>query len=114
MQASTEQMNAVALTNTKNEATITKLAEQISRLNEMNANLVKVIATLGGKAADKDNAAEVEKKNTGGKRRRTQQRELKLCEYCKEKHPGAGKYCLARKCNAHLRGGDWKGKEVDK
>jgi hypothetical protein len=80
----------------------------------MNANLVQLVVKLGGKPSDKDNAAEVEKNGNGGKQRKTQQRKLKLCEYCDEKHPGAGKYCLARKCNAHLCGSDWKGKEVDK
>jgi transcription initiation factor IIF auxiliary subunit len=114
MQASTEQMNAVALANTKNEATIAKLGDQIGKLNEMNANLVQLVVKLEGKPSDKDNAAEVEKNGNGGKQRKTQQRKLKLCEYCDEKHPGAGKYCLARKCNAHLCGSDWKGKEVDK
>jgi hypothetical protein len=115
MQKSAEEINAVVATNTGLEATIKGLertiseqSKQISKLIGMNENLVKALATAGKEVQDKDKAdkakAEAEKK-TGGATR--------LCPYCKKKHWGAGKRCVARKCNAHLRPDNWKGEEVD-
>ena len=36
-----------------------------------------------------------------------------MCSFCKEKHKGAGKGCLRRKVNAHLRPKNWTGEDID-
>ena len=113
MQASTEQMNAVAVTNSKLEAVVTEQAKQITRLTDMNSNLISIIKALGGKVDKKDDAEEADKENKSNKRKRGAKRgQPKMCEFCKKEHRGAGPYCLARKVNAHLRPAGWKGEEV--
>jgi hypothetical protein len=116
MERSGEQMNTVAATNAKLEATIAEMTKQISKLTEMNSNLVKALIAVGGKVADKNNAdkvAEQDKENNANKRPRGNQGNRKECSYCKKTHPNAGKFCLARKCNTHLRPNNWKGTEID-
>lgn len=109
MTKTAEEMNMVATANAGYEATIKEMAGQISKLIEMNTNLVKVIEANGKAAADKDKAASdsgTGKSGGNGNKR--------ACKYCNKRHKGADKFCLARKCNAHLREGtNWKGTEVD-
>lgn len=50
------QINAVAATNAKLEATIAEMTKQISTLTETNSNLVKALLAVGGKVSDKNNA----------------------------------------------------------
>jgi hypothetical protein len=116
MQKSAEEINAVVATNAGLEATIKGLertvseqSKQISKLIGMNKNLVKALAAAGKEVQEKDKvdkAKAEEQKRTGGATNR-------LCPYCKKKHWGAGKRCVARKCNAHLQPNNWKGEEVD-
>jgi hypothetical protein len=102
-----EEMNMVATTNAGLEAALKEQSKQISRLIEMNQNLLKIIAASGNVAQEKDKATgEEDKASTGNKTK-------KACKYCKKHHKGAWKFCLARKCNAHLRPDGWKGTEVD-
>jgi protein involved in ribonucleotide reduction len=102
-----EEMNMVATTNAGLEATLKEQSKQISRLIEMNHNLLKIVAASGNVAQEKDKATgEEDKSGTGNKTK-------KACKYCKKHHKGAWKFCLARKCNAHLRPDGWKGAEVD-
>ena len=116
MEKSAEQINAVAMANAGFEqtikgleATITAQSKQITKLLEMNQSLVGMLAAAGLKPADKDKAdAEEEKKNNGGGHR------YRMCRYCEERHRGAGKGCMARNVNAHLRPSNYKGKTVDK
>lgn len=117
MQKNAEEINAVVATNAgfENtikglERTISEQAKQISKLLEMNNNLVKSLTAMGKEVADKNKAKAEEvvdpkKDRNGGAAR--------LCQYCKKKHWGAGKRCIARKINAHLRPDNWKGEEVD-
>ena len=105
MTKTAEEMNMVAAANAGYEATIKEMAGQISKLIEMNTNLVKLIEANGKEAPTQDKApAGNNKSKSGGKK----------CKYCGKKHKGADKFCLARKCNAHLREGtNWSGTEVD-
>jgi cysteinyl-tRNA synthetase len=112
MQKSAEEINAVLATNSSLEATIKEQTKQISRLLEMNNNLVKALVAAGKQIPDKDKATEEDKKTSG--RRNPKGRKLKMCEFCKTEHWGAGKGCLARKCNKHLRPDNWSGAEIDK
>ena len=48
-----------------------------------------------------------------GKKKTTNAREWRMCSFCKEKHKGAGKGCLRRKVNAHLRPKNWTGEDID-
>ena len=120
-----EEMNLVATTNAGLEATVKEQSKQISKLitmNEnlvtMNENLVKALTVAGKEASEKDKASDAAKaaveqalkdaaRKTGGGK------EKKPCKFCKKKHRASDKYCLARKCNAHLRPDGWTGKEVD-
>ena len=106
MQANTDQMNAVAATNTGLEQTIKEQSKQITTLLKMNENLVKALVAAGVKVADEDKSEDKIKKPTKTK-------EWRMCQFCKEKHKGAGKGCLRRKCNVHLRFDSWKGEAVD-
>lgn len=120
-----EEMNLVATTNAGLEATVKEQSKQISKLiimNEnlvaMNENLVKALAAAGKEASDKDKAtdaakAAVEQAMKEAARKTGGGKEKKPCKYCKKKHKASDKYCLARKCNAHLRPEGWTGKEVD-
>jgi ribosomal protein S14 len=93
------------------------MTKQISRLTNMNTNLVNALIAMGvgGKVSDKNNAEkEQEKENkNSNKRSRGSNSEKKECSYCKKTHAMAGKFCLARKCNAHLRPNNWRGAEID-
>lgn len=104
MTRTAEEMNMVATANAGYQATIKEMTDQIPKLLEMNTNLVKIIEA-GGKQAPNDDKATTNG-NSGGKQRRT-------CKYCDKKHKGPDKFCLSRKCNAHLRNENWKGTEVD-
>ena len=123
MERSAEEMNLVAATNSKLESTISEQMKLISRLMEMNENLVKQLAAAGQQAAKKNKVAEDEKKahEEAAKKRKAEQQEKRTrrsdnrdCEYCGLSHRGAGKACHARKLNAHLRPDNWNGTEVDK
>ena len=109
MQANTEQMNAVATTNAGLEATIKEQSKQITTLLRMNDNLVKALVAAGVKVAE-DDKAEQEKKKKG---KITKEREWRMCPFCKDRHKGAGKGCLRRKVNKHLRPDSWEGTEID-
>jgi hypothetical protein len=111
MQKSAEEINAVVTTNASMEATIKEQTKQISRLLEMNNNLVKALVAAGKQVADKDKATDEDKKTSG--KRNSKGRKLKMCDFCKTEHWGAGKGCLARKCNKHLRPDNWSGAEID-
>ena len=106
MQANTEQMNAVAASNAGLEQTIKEQSKQITALIKMNENLVKALLAAGVKVPEEDKAKEEKKKTTTV-------REWRMCSYCKEKHKGAGKGCLRRKVNAHLRPKNWTGEDID-
>ena len=106
MQANTEQMHAVAATNAGLEQTVKEQSKQISALIKMNENLVKALTAAGVKVAEEDKAKEEKKKPTTA-------REWRMCSFCKEKHKGAGKGCLRRKVNAHLRPKNWSGEDID-
>ena len=89
------------------EQTIKEKSKQITTLLKMNENLVKALMMAQGvKVADKDKSEDKIKKPT-------KMKEWRMCQFCKEKHKGAGKGCLRRKCNVHLRLDSWKGEEVD-
>eukprot|EP00956_Cyclotella_meneghiniana_P037653 scaffold142364_cov93-Cyclotella_meneghiniana.AAC.2 len=106
MQANTEQMNAVAVTNAGLEQTVKEQSKQITARIKMNENLVKALTAAGVKVAEEDKVKEEKKKTTTA-------REWRMCSFCKEKHKGAGKGCLRRKVNAHLRPKNWTGEEID-
>jgi hypothetical protein len=90
------------------------MTKQIGKLTEMNSNLVTALIAMGAKVSDKNNAEKQEKENkVSNKRSRGSNGEKKECSYCKKTHANAGKYCLARKCNAHLRPNNWRGADID-
>jgi hypothetical protein len=66
------------------EATIKEQTKQISRLLEMNNNLVKARVAEGKQVADKDKATEEDKKTSG--KRNSKGRKLKMCDFCKTEH----------------------------
>lgn len=69
----------------------------------------------GVKVADKNNAEKVkEEEKESGNAKKKGKFQLRECDYCGQTHKGAGKFCVARKCNAHLRPPNWKGTKVDK
>jgi transcription antitermination factor NusG len=116
MEKSGKQVNAVATTNAKMEATIAELTKQVAKLTNMNCNLVKALIAAGAKVADRNNAEKAkEKENASGNRSRKRGRsgQAKECQYCNKTHKNAGMYCLDRICNAYLRPDRWKGTEVD-
>jgi hypothetical protein len=84
MQKSAEEINAVVATNASMEATIKEQTKQISRLLEMNNNLVKARVAEGKQVADKDKATEEDKKTSG--KRNSKGRKLKMCDFCKTEH----------------------------
>jgi hypothetical protein len=100
MQKNAEEINVFIATNAEFENTIKGLertnseqAKQIIKLLEMNNNLVKSLTAMGKEVADKNKAKAEEvvdpnKDRSGGAAR--------LCQYCKKKHWGAGKRCIAR------------------
>ena len=123
MERSTEEMNLVAATNSKLEATISNQMKVIVKLMEMNDNLVKQLVAAGQQAAKKNKVSEEEKKaiEEAAKKRKSEQQDKrprrndpKECDYCGLTHRGAGRACHARKLNAHLRPDNWSGTEVDK
>eukprot|EP00956_Cyclotella_meneghiniana_P020521 scaffold36341_cov43-Cyclotella_meneghiniana.AAC.7 len=81
MQANTEQMNAVAVTNAGLEQTVKEQSKQIIALIKMNENLVKALTAAGVKVAEEDKVKEEKKKTTTA-------REWRMCSFCKEKHKG--------------------------
>lgn len=116
MNSTAEEMNAVAAINTKLEAIITAQAKQITRLLEMNNNLVQSLIAAGKHVAEKNKATEEDKKaataHKPGKEEKPV-REARKCEFCKKRHWGAGVGCRSRKVNRHLRPANWEGEEVD-
>ena len=101
-----EEMNMVATTNAGLQAVIEQQTKQMQTLMEMNANLMEMVKKGGGNPAGNDAANAAQEKEAPKK-------EKKKCPYCGKGHKISWKYCLARKCNAHLRPDNWKGKEVD-